>query len=73
LKVAATSLLTLLDDIVTVLYRLRCHFTKVAVIKTAGFLRDYLTLNAEQVLGVKAGRDLPVWAVVKGSFINKFI
>ena len=48
--------------------------TKVAVKKTAGVLGDDLALNAEQVSGVKADRELPVvWAVAKGSFVNKLI
>ena len=48
--------------------------TKVAAKKTAGVLGDDLALNAEQVTGVTANRELPVvWAVAKGSFINKLI
>lgn len=57
---------TLLDDVATM--------TKVASQKTAGVLGDDLALNAEQVAGVSAARELPVvWAVAKGSFINKLI
>lgn len=48
--------------------------SKVAAKKTAGVLGDDLALNAEQVSGVKADRELPVvWAVAKGSFLNKLI
>ena len=69
----ATSLLLLLDDIATVLDDVAV-MSKVAVKKTAGVLGDDLALNAEQVSGVTADRELPViWAVAKGSFINKLI
>jgi uncharacterized protein len=70
---AAGSLLALLDDIVTILDDVSA-LTKVAAKKTAGVLGDDLALNAEQVSGVSAKRELPVvWAVAKGSFINKLI
>ncbi len=70
---AGASLLTLLDDISVILDDVSV-MTKVAVKKTAGVLGDDLALNAEQVTGVKADRELPVvWAVAKGSFINKLI
>lgn len=70
---AGASLLTLLDDISVILDDVSV-MTKVAVKKTAGVLGDDLALNAEQVSGVKADRELPVvWAVAKGSFINKLI
>lgn len=70
---AAGSLLTLLDDIATVLDDIAI-LSKVAAKKTAGVLGDDLALNAEQVSGVKADRELPVvWAVAKGSFLNKLI
>lgn len=70
---AGFSLLTLLDDIVSILDDVAI-LTKVAAKKTAGVLGDDLALNAEQVAGVKADRELPViWAVAKGSFLNKFI
>ena len=69
----ASSLLVLLDDIATVLDDVAL-LTKVAAKKTAGVLGDDLALNAQQVAGVKAERELPVvWAVCKGSFINKVI
>src|SRR5437868_4986589 len=69
----ATSLLLLLDDIATVLDDVSV-LTKVAAKKTAGVLGDDLALNAQQVSGVRADRELPVvWAVCKGSFINKAI
>ncbi|PSW06840.1 DUF808 domain-containing protein [Photobacterium lipolyticum] len=70
---AGASLLTLLDDIATVLDDVAL-MTKVAARKTAGVLGDDLALNAQQVSGVRADRELPVvWAVAKGSFKNKLI
>jgi predicted DNA repair protein MutK len=69
----ASSLFLLLDDIATVLDDVAV-LSKVAVKKTAGVLGDDLALNAQQVSGVVADRELPVvWAVCKGSFINKAI
>jgi hypothetical protein len=69
----ATSLLLLLDDIATILDDVAV-MTKVAAKKTAGVLGDDLALNAQQVAGVKADRELPVvWAVAKGSAVNKLI
>jgi hypothetical protein len=69
----ATSLLALLDDIASVLDDV-ATLTKVATKKTAGVLGDDLALNAEQVSGVRANRELPVvWAVAKGSLLNKAI
>jgi predicted DNA repair protein MutK len=71
--IPASTLLTLLDDIATVLDDVAI-LSKVAAKKTAGVLGDDLALNAEQVSGVRAVRELPVvWAVAKGSFINKLI
>ena len=68
-----TGLLALLDDITTLLDDVAV-FSKVAAKKTAGVLGDDLALNADQVSGVKADRELPVvWAVAKGSFLNKLI
>jgi predicted DNA repair protein MutK len=70
---AGTSLLALLDDIATVLDDVAV-LTKLAAKKTAGVLGDDLALNAEQVAGVRAERELPVvWAVAKGSARNKLI
>ncbi len=70
---AGASLLTLLDDIAAVLDDVAA-MTKVAAKKTAGVLGDDLALNAQQVAGVRADRELPVvWAVAKGSFVNKLI
>ncbi|TDX31627.1 hypothetical protein DFO67_103225 [Modicisalibacter xianhensis] len=70
---AGASLLTLIDDISTILDDVSV-MTKVAAKKTAGVLGDDLALNAQQVTGVKADRELPVvWAVAKGSFLNKLI
>lgn len=69
----ASSLLALIDDIATILDDVAL-LTKVAAKKTAGVLGDDLALNAQQVSGVKADRELPVvWAVCKGSFLNKAI
>ncbi len=69
----ATSLLALIDDIATVLDDVAV-LTKVATKKTAGVLGDDLALNAQQVAGVRADRELPVvWAVAKGSMVNKAI
>ena len=88
---AGASLLTLLDDIATILDDVALMtkvaakksatmaddvsaMTKVAVNKTAGVLGDDLALNAQQVTGVHAEREIPVvWAVAKGSFLNKLI
>jgi predicted DNA repair protein MutK len=68
-----SSLLALLDDIATVLDDVAL-LTKAASKKTAGVLGDDLALNAQQVAGVRAERELPVvWAVAKGSAINKLI
>ncbi len=70
---AGASLLTLLDDIATVLDDVAL-MTKVAAKKTAGVLGDDLALNAQQVSGVRAERELPVvWAVAMGSLKNKLI
>jgi len=70
---AGTSLLTLLDDIATLLDDISV-MGKLAAKKTAGVLGDDLSLNAQQVTGVKANRELPVvWGVAKGSFLNKLI
>ena len=69
----AGSLLTLLDDIASILDDVSI-LTKKAAAKTAGVLGDDLALNAQQVNGVVANRELPVvWAVAKGSFVNKLI
>lgn len=69
----ATSLLTLLDDVASILDDVAA-MTKIATKKTAGVLGDDLALNAQQVSGVKADRELPVvWAVAKGSAMNKVI
>jgi len=76
LRIAAmpgASLLALLDDISSVLDDVAA-LTKVASAKTAGVLGDDLALNAEQVSGVRAERELPVvWAVARGSLLNKAI
>ena len=70
---AAGSLLALIDDIASILDDVSV-MTKIAAKKTAGVLGDDLALNAQQVSGVRAERELPVvWAVAKGSMINKAI
>ncbi|HWP17642.1 MAG TPA: DUF808 domain-containing protein [Burkholderiaceae bacterium] len=70
---AGSSLIALLDDIATILDDVSV-MTKLAAKKTAGVLGDDLALNAQQVTGLKANRELPVvWAVAKGSAINKVI
>ena len=69
----ASSLLALIDDIATLLDDVAV-LTKVAATKTVGVVGDDLALNAQQVAGVAADRELPVvWAVAKGSAINKAI
>ncbi|MBA2964071.1 MULTISPECIES: DUF808 domain-containing protein [Ramlibacter] len=69
----ASSFFALLDDIATVLDDVSL-LTKVAAKKTAGVLGDDLALNAQQVSGVHADRELPVvWAVAKGSLRNKLV
>ena len=69
----ASSLLALLDDITSILDDV-ATMTKVATQKTAGVLGDDLALNAQQVTGVRAERELPVvWAVARGSLVNKAI
>ena len=70
---AGSSLLTLIDDIAVLLDDIAV-MTKIAAKKTAGVLGDDLALNAEQVQGIAAKRELPVvWAVAKGSLRNKAI
>lgn len=70
---AAASLLALIDDIATLLDDISV-MTKRAAVKTSGVLGDDLALNAQQVHGVNADRELPVvWAVAKGSLVNKAI
>jgi predicted DNA repair protein MutK len=70
---AGTTLLALIDDIATIMDDVAA-MTKVAARKTAGVLGDDLALNAQQVTGVQASRELPVvWAVAKGSMVNKAI
>jgi uncharacterized protein len=72
-RMAAASLLALLDDIASVLDDVAL-LSKLAAKKTAGVLGDDLALNAQQVSGVRAERELPVvWAVARGSLLNKAI
>lgn len=70
---ATANLLALLDDIASVLDDIAA-LSKLAAKKTAGVLGDDLALNAQQVMGIQANREIPVvWAVAKGSFCNKAI
>ncbi|MBI4733460.1 MAG: DUF808 domain-containing protein [Rubrobacteridae bacterium] len=70
---AGTSLLALIDDIATILDDVAL-MTKMAAKKTTGVIGDDLALNAQQVDGISADRELPVvWAVAKGSLKNKLI
>lgn len=70
---AGASLLALIDDITTILDDV-ATMSKVAVQKTSGVVGDDLALNAEQVVGFSPDREIPVvWAVAKGSFVNKLI
>jgi hypothetical protein len=72
-RMPGASLIAVIDDIATVLDDVAV-LTKVATKKTAGMLTDDLALNAQQVTGVRAERELPVvWAVAKGSLVNKAI
>lgn len=70
---ASSSLLLLIDDIAALLDDVAV-MSKIAAKKTAGVLGDDLALNAQQVTGIQADRELPVvWAVAKGSFFNKLL
>jgi len=70
---AGSSLLALLDDITTILDDV-ATMSKVALQKTAGVVGDDLALNAKQIIGVRVQREIPiVWAVAKGSLVNKLI
>ncbi len=70
---AVSSLLALIDDIASILDDVAV-LAKVAAKKTSGVLGDDLALNAQQLIGLKANRELPVvWAVAKGSLLNKAI
>ena len=70
---AATGLLALLHDLASLLDDISI-LTRVSAKKTAGVIGDDLALNAQQVTGMHADRELPViWAVAKGALINKAI
>ncbi len=70
---AGSSLLALIDDIASILDDVSV-LTKTAAVKTSGVLGDDLALNAQQVSGVNADREIPVVIkVAKGSFVNKLI
>ncbi len=72
-SMAGSSLLTLIDDISTLLDDV-ATMSKLALKKTAGVVGDDLALNAQQLVGIKVDRELPVvWAVAKGSIVNKLI
>ena len=69
----ATGIFAILDDIATLLDD-TAVLSKIAAKKTVGLLGDDLAVNAEQSVGFKASRELPViWAITKGSLINKLI
>ena len=69
----ASGIFVILDDIAMLLDD-AAVMSKVAAKKTAAILGDYLAVNAEKATGFKASRELPViWAITKGSFINKMI
>ena len=69
----ASSFFALFDDIATLLDDVAA-MSKLATKKTAGVLGDDLALNAQQVTGIRAARELPVvWAVAKGSLLNKLV
>jgi predicted DNA repair protein MutK len=69
----ATGILALLDDVASVLDDVAV-MTKVAAKKTTGVIGDDLALNAEQMNGISAEKEIPIiWAVCKGSFVNKLI
>ena len=73
IRTMSSSLLALIDDIATILDDVAI-LSKIAAKKTAGVLGDDLALNAQQIAGVSADRELPVvWAVCRGSFFNKLI
>ena len=70
---AFSSLFTLIDDIASILDDVAL-MTKIAAKKTVGVVGDDLALNANQVTGASSDRELPiVWAVTKGSLVNKVI
>lgn len=69
----ASGIFAILDDVATLLDD-AAVMSKVAAKKTAGLLGDDLAVNAEKATGFQASRELPViWAITKGSFINKLI
>ena len=69
----AAGFFALLDDVASLLDDVAA-MTKVATKKTAGVLGDDLALNANQLTGIQASRELPIiWAVSKGSLLNKAI
>ena len=69
----ANGFFALLDDIALIMDDVAV-VTKVAGKKTAGILGDDLAVNAEKAVGFKASREIPVlWAITKGSFLNKLI
>lgn len=69
----ASGFFALLDDIAAIMDDVAV-MSKVAAKKTAGILGDDLAVNAEKASGFVSSRELPVlWAIAKGSFINKLI
>ena len=69
----ASGFFAILDDIATLLDDV-ASMSKVAAKKTAGILGDDLAVNAEKASGFASSREIPVlWAITKGSFLNKII
>ncbi|WP_224482919.1 DUF808 domain-containing protein [Robertkochia aurantiaca] len=69
----ASGFFALLDDVATLMDDV-ASMSKIAGKKTAGILGDDLAVNAEKAMGFVSSRELPVlWAITKGSFLNKVI
>ncbi|HOX83909.1 MAG TPA: DUF808 family protein [Chryseolinea sp.] len=69
----ASGIFSILDDVAALMDDVAIA-TKIATRKTAGILGDDLAVNAEKATGFLANREIPVlWAITKGSFINKLI
>src|SRR5690349_1023064 len=69
----ASGFFSILDDVAALLDDVAMA-SKIATRKTAGILGDDLAVNAEKATGFLEDRELPVlWAITKGSFINKLI
>lgn len=69
----ASGLIAILDDVALLLDDM-ASMSKLAAKKTAGLLGDDLAVNAEKAVGFHASRELPViWAITKGSLVNKLV